>query len=113
MSESWCLVVPVKRLALAKTRLAPFAGAHRENLALAFALDTVAAALRCPQVTDVLAVCDDVRARDELQAVGATLVGDEPDSGLNPALAHGAQVARDRHPELGVGALSADLPALR
>jgi 2-phospho-L-lactate guanylyltransferase len=109
----WCLVVPVKRLHRAKTRLARMASAYREDLALAFARDTVAAALACPRVAGVLAVTDDRRATPVLAGLGALVVPDEPDAGLNPALAHGARVARDRWPDAGLGALSADLPALR
>ena len=33
----WCVVVPVKRLSQAKSRLARLAGEHRADLALAFA----------------------------------------------------------------------------
>jgi 2-phospho-L-lactate guanylyltransferase len=115
----WSLVVPVKRLALAKTRLggmagmAGMAGQLRGGLALAFALDTVAAALTCDPVGTVFAVTDDDVARSALTALGAQVVPDTPDAGLNPALAHGAEVARARHPGRSVGALSADLPALR
>ena len=50
----WAVVVPVKRLELAKTRLTQYAGDHRERLASAFAADTVAAALACPAVAGVL-----------------------------------------------------------
>ena len=57
--DRWCLVVPVKRLALAKTRLAAVAGPHRIDLALAFALDTVEAALGCDLVLTVVAVTDE------------------------------------------------------
>ncbi len=111
---SWCLVVPVKRLALAKTRLAPLAGEHREELALAFARDTVAAALACPRVAAVVVVTDDPRAAPVLATLaGARVVPDEPDAGLNPALLHGAEQATLAHPGCGLGALSADLPALR
>ena len=111
--DRWCLVVPVKRLALAKTRLAAVAGRHRTDLALAFALDTVEAALGCDLVRAVVAVTDEPDAAIALAGLGALVVGDEPDAGLNPALAHGAAVARVAHPGCGVGALSADLPALR
>jgi 2-phospho-L-lactate/phosphoenolpyruvate guanylyltransferase len=111
--DHWCLVVPVKRLALAKTRLAAVAGSHRTDLALAFALDTVEAALACDLVRAVLAVTDEADAAVALAELGAVVVSDEPDAGLNPALAHGAAVARAAHPGCGVGALSADLPALR
>jgi 2-phospho-L-lactate guanylyltransferase len=109
----WSLVVPVKRLAVAKTRLAGFAGPHRRELALAFAADTVAAALACPDVAAVVVVTDEPDAADRLGAAGAVVVSDEPDAGLNPALVHGAAEATRRRPGCGVGALSADLPALR
>jgi 2-phospho-L-lactate guanylyltransferase len=111
--DRWCLVVPVKRLALAKTRLAEVAGRHRTDLALAFALDTVEAALGCDLVRAVVAVTDEPDAAAALAGLGALVVGDEPDAGLNPALSHGAAIARAAHPGCGVGALSADLPALR
>ncbi|APC33996.1 2-phospho-L-lactate guanylyltransferase [Nocardiopsis dassonvillei] len=109
----WSLVVPVKRLGRAKTRLAPVAGGRREDLALAIACDTVAAARACPGVAAVFAVTEDARAGAELARLGAVVVGGEPGTGLNPALEHGAAVARRRLPGLGVCALSADLPALR
>ncbi|RAY12438.1 2-phospho-L-lactate guanylyltransferase [Actinomadura craniellae] len=109
----WSLVVPVKVLARAKSRMAAAAGAHRAELALAVAADTVAAALRCPRVGAVVVVTDDPLAARELAALGARTVPDEPDEGLNPALVHGARLARLAAPGAGVGALSADLPALR
>lgn len=109
----WCLVVPVKRLVAAKTRLGPPYAALRQELALAFALDTTAAALAAPAVRAVVAVTDDVEAARLLAGLGAYVVADEPDAGLNPALRHGAQVAAELSPGCGIGALSADLPALR
>lgn len=111
--KAWCLVLPVKRLAVAKTRLSGAAAAHRGELALAFALDTAEAALSCPSVRMLVVVTDEDRAARELAGLGALVVGDEPDSGLNPALVHGVREAARRYPRDGVGALSADLPALR
>ncbi|MFJ5233492.1 2-phospho-L-lactate guanylyltransferase [Kitasatospora sp. NPDC088391] len=108
----WSLVVPVKTLAEAKSRLAPL-GPLRPRLALAFALDTVAAALACPAVGRVLVVTRDARAAGALRALGADVVEDEPGGGLNPALAHGAATAHRHHPRSPVATLSADLPALR
>lgn len=109
----WFLVVPVKRLAAAKTRLGPPYDHDRAELALAFALDTTAAALACPAVDAVVAVTDDRTAAAALRDVGAEVVADEPDAGLNPALTHGASVAAGSWPGRGAGALSADLPGLR
>jgi 2-phospho-L-lactate guanylyltransferase len=112
-SRRWCLVLPVKRLALAKTRLGPPYAEHRGRLALAFAVDTTVAALACPLVASVQVVTDDPVAAAELAAVGAVVTGDHPDAGLNPALAHGAALAARSHPGTAVGTVAADLPALR
>ena len=110
---TWSLVVPVKVLARAKSRLAVLAGPHRPALALAMAADTVAAALACPIVDRVIAVTDDAEAARALAGLGALVTGDEPGRGLNPALRHGAALAAARWPRSGIGALAADLPALR
>jgi 2-phospho-L-lactate guanylyltransferase len=109
---TWTVVVPVKRLAAAKTRLR---GAWRDGtrapLALAFAQDTVAAALRCPAVAGVLVVTNDAAAARALRGLGAGVEPDRPDAGLNAAVTHGVRVAgRSARP---VAALAADLPALR
>nr|WP_202556493.1 2-phospho-L-lactate guanylyltransferase [Streptomyces sp. SID4950] len=108
------MVVPLKPLAHAKSRLSDTAAdGLRPELALAFAQDTVAAALACAAVGDVAVVTDDTRAGRELAALGAWIVGDEPGGGLNAALAHAAGVVRAGRPARPVAALNADLPALR
>ncbi|MFD7295042.1 2-phospho-L-lactate guanylyltransferase [Streptomyces sp. NPDC059897] len=110
----WTLVIPLKPLVRAKSRLAPTAGdAVRPGLALAFAQDTVAAAGACAAVRDVVVVTDDSRAERELTALGAHVVPDSPQAGLNAALAHGAAAVRSRRPSAAMAALNADLPALR
>ncbi|MEU4875118.1 2-phospho-L-lactate guanylyltransferase [Streptomyces sp. NPDC021608] len=110
----WSLVIPLKPLALAKSRLADTAGdGLRPGLALAFAEDTVAAALASPDVRDVAVVTDDALASRILAALGARIVPDEPRAGLNAALAHGAAAVRAFHPDSALAALNADLPALR
>ncbi|MEU1852044.1 2-phospho-L-lactate guanylyltransferase [Streptomyces sp. NPDC019990] len=110
----WTLVVPLKPLAQAKSRLADTADdGLRPDLALAFALDTVAAALACPAVRDVAVVTNDARAGRELTVLGAAIVPDAPGDGLNAALAHATRVLRSARPESPVAALNADLPALR
>ncbi|MGW6457834.1 2-phospho-L-lactate guanylyltransferase [Streptomyces sp. NPDC055078] len=110
----WSLVIPLKPLVLAKSRLAATAdGILRPRLALAFAQDTVAGALACAAVRDVAVVTDDPLAGAELAALGARIVPDTPAAGLNPALAHGARAVRRLRPGAAVAALNADLPALR
>ncbi|MFF9911427.1 2-phospho-L-lactate guanylyltransferase [Streptomyces sp. NPDC013457] len=112
--DGWSLVVPLKPLARAKSRLAATAGSGlRPRLALAFAQDTVAAALECGRVRDVAVVTDDQAAAVALAALGARIVPDSPAAGLNAALAHGARTVRDARPHARVAALNADLPALR
>jgi 2-phospho-L-lactate/phosphoenolpyruvate guanylyltransferase len=111
---AWTLVVPLKPLIRAKSRLAATAGdPARAQLALAFAQDTVSAALTCGAVRDVAVVTDDRCAARELGALGARIVPDVPSAGLNPALAHGAAEVRARRPDAPLAALNADLPALR
>lgn len=109
----WSLVVPLKPLAAAKSRLAEAVGPVRPGLALAFAQDTVAAALSCEAVRNVTVVTDDPLAGAALSALGARVQADSPAAGLNAALRHGADVVRRRHPTAAVAALNADLPALR
>jgi 2-phospho-L-lactate/phosphoenolpyruvate guanylyltransferase len=109
----WTVVLPVKVLANAKSRLAVLAGSRRADLALALASDTVAAVVACQEVARVLVVTSDATAGSRLAALGALLVPDEPGDGLNAALRHGASVAAARWPGSGVAALAADLPALR
>jgi 2-phospho-L-lactate/phosphoenolpyruvate guanylyltransferase len=110
----WSVVVPAKRLAVAKTRLRPLtsaagaAGPHAD-LVLALLADTVAAATACPVVGAVVVVTDEPAAAAVVHDLGATTVPDEPDRGLNPALEHGARSAAAP----AVAALSSDLPALR
>jgi 2-phospho-L-lactate guanylyltransferase len=117
--QQWSVVVPAKRLVAAKTRLTPLTAAlpaglpagHRD-LVLALLGDTVAAARRSPAVRLVVVVTDEPEAAALATALGAQTVGDEPDAGLNAALAHGARQARARTGG-PVAALSSDLPALR
>lgn len=108
----WSVVVPVKRLERAKTRLSGYSADGRAELALGMAADTVAAALACPAVALVLVVTDDARALAALRKLGAEVIADVPSAGLNPALTHGAAEAQRRRPDCGVASLSADLPAL-
>jgi len=110
----WTFVIPLKPLSRAKSRLADTASdGVRPGLALAFAQDTVAAALACGAVSDVVVVTDDQRAGHALSELGAGIVPDTPARGLNAALAHGASAIREKRPRAAVAALNADLPALR
>ena len=110
MLHRWSAVLPVKPLPAAKTRLrGAVPEAAHADLVLAMAQDTVAAALSCEAIAEVLVVCDDPAVRDALGQLGAQTLPDAPDAGLNAALEYGAE--RAGQPD--VVALTADLPALR
>jgi 2-phospho-L-lactate/phosphoenolpyruvate guanylyltransferase len=114
---SWTVILPVKRLELAKSRLrGAVEPAVHEELALAMALDTVAAALASPVAGRAVVVSADRSVRDAAAGLGAEVIRDVPDAGLNPALAYATTLVRPRGSAAslpGVAALAADLPALR
>ena len=110
---TWSVLMPVKVLAQAKSRIAGLAGPRRGELALALACDTVTAVLGCDEAARVIVITDDPVAGAALAALGALVVPDEPRDGLNAALRHGAAHAAAWWPGSGTAALSADLPALR
>jgi 2-phospho-L-lactate guanylyltransferase len=110
---TWSVLMPVKVLDQAKSRLAELAGPRRAEFALALACDAVTAAVGSGPVARVIVITDDQVASAALAALGALIVPDEPRAGLNAALRHGAGYAAARWPGQGTAALSADLPALR
>jgi 2-phospho-L-lactate/phosphoenolpyruvate guanylyltransferase len=125
----WTVLLPVKVLAQAKSRLAVLAGDRRHELALAVASDTVSAVVACPEVARVIVVTSDPVAGPRLLSLGALVIPEAPPGDarpasarpnpdgsqhlLNAALLHGAAVASRRWPGTGLAALTADLPALR
>lgn len=106
------LVVPVKGLDRAKSRLrgAVPAEEHAE-LVVGLLLDTVTAAVQADGVRRVLVVCEDERIPAALTGTGVECVDHRGLPGLNAALLFGAGYLR--RPDGAVGALQADLPALR
>ncbi|GAA3575495.1 2-phospho-L-lactate guanylyltransferase [Amycolatopsis ultiminotia] len=108
------LVVPLKHPREGKSRLrgAVAADQHAE-LVLALAYDTLAAVTSVAGVRRVLVVAAEPGALSLLAGLGVELVTEPAAGGLNQALRHGAAVLRADTPEHVVGALQADLPALR
>jgi 2-phospho-L-lactate guanylyltransferase len=109
----WSVVIPVKRLPEAKSRLAPLSGDRRAALALAFASDTVAAASASPLVAAVFAVTDDTEVAQRLSTLGARILPDDAPGGLNAAVESGRRRALADDPRRRVAALTSDLPGLR
>lgn len=108
----WAVVVPVKELRRAKTRLAHLDAESRAELALAMAADVVAAAVAADPVAGVVVVTNDLLAASTLAAAGARVVADSADAGIDAALVEAARTATTLWPRCGVAALSADLPCV-
>lgn len=108
----WSVVIPVKRLPDAKSRLGALPGEHRAALALAFACDTVVAAAGSPLVAAVFVVTGDRKVAGRLGALGARILPDDAPGGLNGAVESGRARALADNPHRRVAALTADLPGL-
>ncbi len=110
------LVIAVKRLAAAKTRLAPvFSAATRESVVLAMMVDTIKAALAVPALKSVTVVTPDQVAAEAALELGAQVLSDPTPEGhrnpLNNAIS--AAEAAIRESTVNVVALQGDLPALQ
>jgi 2-phospho-L-lactate guanylyltransferase len=111
--RAWSVVVPVKRRAEAKSRLQVAGGVDaRAELALAFALDTLAAALGAREVARVVLVTGEPRLREAVAARPKVRLVADPGTGLDGALAAGLAIVRAEHPG-PAAVLLGDLPALR
>ena len=112
-SPRFGVIVPVKPPAVAKSRLGRLGDDVRLSLAVAFAADTIEAALRAGLVDVVLAVTDDHRLAADLRAMGAEVMPDGTTDDLNGSLVQAAAELARRCPGRRPTALCADLPALR
>ncbi len=108
----WDLVIPVKRLARAKSRLEGLSDGRRRRLALAFALDAAGAALASARVRRVLVVTADPEAAAALRRRGAALVEETGSAGLNAAIAEGVAAARRADRLRRIAVMTGDLPAV-
>lgn len=113
------LLLPIKPLAMAKTRLRGAADdgggdptAHA-RLVIALVRDTFAAAAGAALVRRAVAICSDELVCRVLAMDGFETVAGEPGHGLNPALRYGEAVLRRADPATAIAALPADLAALR
>jgi len=117
------LIVPMKPPRAGKSRLRgalayPADDERHAELVLALATDTLSAVISATGVRRVLVVATDPHTLDDLRLLGVEIVRQPPFAatgldGLNAALRHGESVLRADDPGSVVGALQADLPALR
>jgi 2-phospho-L-lactate guanylyltransferase len=108
MPHTFALLMPVKTLTLAKSRLEVPDPDQREPLMRAFALDAIAAASRAAAVAQVYVVTDE----PGFEVGGAIRLPDEGDGDLNRALHHASVRVRLLDPTRAVAAMCADLPCL-
>ncbi|MEV6444372.1 2-phospho-L-lactate guanylyltransferase [Amycolatopsis sp. NPDC051716] len=111
------LVVPMKHPRDGKSRLRGAVEADRHpGLVLALAADTLAAVAASARVRRVLLVAADPEAvakLGELGELGVEIVTEPAEKTLNAAFRHGEALLKADDPAAVVGALQADLPALR
>lgn len=113
------VIIAVKRLDAAKTRLTPLftaaAPGAREDLVLAMLVDTIIAAQAVPAVSSITVVTPDRRAAEAARAHGASALADPTPAGhpdpLNEALRRAESAVRATCD--GVAVLQGDLPALQ
>jgi 2-phospho-L-lactate/phosphoenolpyruvate guanylyltransferase len=109
------LIVAVKRLSAAKTRLAPvFSAQTRERVVLAMLVDTLTAASRVGSVRMITVITPDDAAAAAATELGVEVLSDPTPEGhpdpLNNAIAAAEQVVAQSVPNIVV--LQGDLPAL-
>lgn len=119
MGDDVGLIIAVKRLAVAKSRLAPvFSASTRERVVLAMLLDTITAAARVPSVREITVVTPDEGAGDAARRLGARVLADptpndHPDPLNNAISAAEAVVVSAPDPPSNLVVLQGDLPALQ
>jgi 2-phospho-L-lactate guanylyltransferase len=110
------LIIAVKRLAAAKTRLAPvFSARTRENVVLAMLVDTLTAAARVGTVGSITVITPDEAATAAAAELGANVLADPTPEGhadpLNNAIAAAERAVAVEFSNFVV--LQGDLPALQ
>ena len=110
------LIIAVKRLTDAKTRLAPvFSPGVREQVVLAMLLDTISAARQVPEVASITVVTPDETAGAAAAELGARVLPDPTQAGhpdpLNNAISAAESFVLLSTPNVIV--LQGDLPALQ
>ncbi|HVT55913.1 MAG TPA: 2-phospho-L-lactate guanylyltransferase [Xanthobacteraceae bacterium] len=104
--EIWA-VVPVKRLHLAKQRMAPMLSQSERTMLARVMLQDVLATLGAAELAGIMVVSSDPMAEELAKQFQARVVADASESGINDALRHGL-VSLDR--KLSPLIVPADVP---
>lgn len=96
MSDADAVVlVPVKPLAVAKSRLRSVTGDDTADLVLAMAMDTLAAAVAAVSAQRVVVITDDPAVSAAAGGLGVEVMADRAAAGLNAALIEASEDALD------------------
>ena len=108
-SMGWAVVLPVKILDQAKTRLLPANDPARPELALAFLQDVLSALASSSRVARITIVTDDERVQDLIGSTPHHWVAEGGRQGINAAALMGAKLTPVA---MGTAIVTADLPCL-
>lgn len=114
MTSPYTVVMPMKAWDRAKSRLHADP-AVRRALAEAFARDTLAAVLSCPEVGEVVVVTRGELVVEHVRSAGARVIqepADRPLDTLGSAIRHGIAWAAEHRPHAPLAVVPSDLPAL-
>lgn len=106
------VLIPVKPLSRAKSRLRYDIGDDAPSLVVAMMLDVVAACRSCSAVTRTIVVTDDPGAAEACRQVGAEVLPDGTDEGLNTALTTACRTVHASNPQTLIIYQPADCPAV-
>jgi 2-phospho-L-lactate/phosphoenolpyruvate guanylyltransferase len=108
------LIIAVKRLAAAKTRLAPvFSARTRENVVLAMLIDTLTAAAGVASLRSITVITPDEAAAAAAAEFGADVLADPTPEGHSDPLNNAIVAAERAAVGSNIVVLQGDLPALQ
>ena len=105
----WTVIVPMKDLGDAKTRLLPADDPSRPEFAASFLQDALAAIVLAQRVQRVIVVTNDDRVRRLVDDSSAEWLAESDARGLNAAALHGLSAV---HPDDAAAVMAGDLPCL-
>ncbi len=108
------VIIAVKRLAVAKSRLAElFSAPERERVVLAMLIDTLQAVRAVDAVTSITVVTPDPTAAAAARQLGAAVIDDPTPANHPDPLNNAIRVANELLPSPNTAVLQGDLPSLR
>ena len=111
-SPDWYVVIPVKRLSRAKSRLAPHSHRQRQALAYQFVWHVLATARDAQGIAGICVVTNDPRVAVLARRLGASALLERGGRGMDAAVRNAVVLLSVRHGVVPCAVLTADLPGL-